>query len=180
MRLSTITLAAMFLLAVVVSSYSIGYAYNLSVSYHGALGNPYDTQALQQFVALAFPMAALSWAIVGLAFIVDRNGRRTLKKAGVDDNVYDLMVKMKGAGSRLELLRSMDTPKHRSELAQVTGLDWKEVDRDLDLLEKYGIVAVYAESGAIKMYGLTQQGKLLLSLLGEILKGADSADSVKP
>ncbi len=125
-------------------------------------------------------MAALSWAIVGVAFIVDRNGRRTLKKAGVDDNVYDLMVKMKGAGSRLELLRSMDTPKHRSELAQVTGLDWKEVDRDLDLLEKYGIVAVYAESGAIKMYGLTQQGKLLLSLLGEMLKKADSEESVKP
>lgn len=180
MRLSTVALAAAFVFAVVVSSYAIGHTYYLSALYHGALGNPYDTQVLQEFGALALPMAGLSWAIVGVAFVVDRNGRRTLKKAGVDDNVYDLMVKMKGAGSRLELLRSMDTPKHRSELAQVTGLDWKEVDRDLDLLEKYGIVAVYAESGAIKMYGLTQQGRLLLSLLGEILKGADSADSVKP
>jgi predicted transcriptional regulator len=119
---------------------------------------------------LALPVTALSWAIVGVAVMVDRNGRSAMKKAGVDGEVYDILVKMRGAKSRLAILRSLDKPRHRSELAGITGLDWKEVDRDLELLEKYGIVALFAESGAIKIYGLTQQGRLLVDLLTEMLK----------
>ena len=68
----------------------------------------------------------------------------------------------------MSLLQNMDTPKHRLELAELTGIDWKEVDRQLGVLEKYGLVKVYAQSGTVKLYQVTEQGKLLLGLVVEL------------
>jgi hypothetical protein len=55
---------------------------------------------------------------------------------------------MRGGTSRLALMQSLETPRHRQELSEVTGIDWKEVDRELGALEKYGLVKVYAQSGS--------------------------------
>jgi DNA-binding transcriptional ArsR family regulator len=165
-RLSTIGTLLITVLAVLVTSF---FLLNLTSPPFGH-GTASGGIAEEVLGVLALPVTTLSWAMVGLAFIVDRNGRLAMRKAGVDEEVYDVMVKMRGAKSRLAILRSMDKPRHRSELAEITGLDWKEVDRDLELLEKYGIVSLFAESGAIKIYGLTQQGRLLVDLLTEMLK----------
>jgi DNA-binding transcriptional ArsR family regulator len=89
-------------------------------------------------------------------------------RMGFGGDVYDLMVGMRGAGSRVSLLQSMETPRHRLELSEITGIDWKEVDRQLSVLEKYGLVKVYAQSGTVKLYQVTEQGKLLLNLVGEM------------
>lgn len=59
----------------------------------------------------------------------------------------------------------MENPRHRLELSELTGFDWKEVDRQLNLLLSYGLVTIYAESGSMKMYRLTEQGRLLLKLV---------------
>jgi len=82
--------------------------------------------------------------------------------------VYDLMIGMRGGGSRVSLLQNMDSPKHRLELSELTGIDWKEVDRQLAVLEKYSLVKVYAQSGTVKLYQVTEQGKLLLGLIEEL------------
>ena len=78
------------------------------------------------------------------------------------------MVKMRGGNSRLELLRNLESPKQRNELSQLTGIDWKEVDRQVNLLHSYGLVSVYAETGSVKIYKLTEQGQLILKLIGEL------------
>lgn len=75
---------------------------------------------------------------------------------------------MRGGNSRLELLRNLETPKQRNELTQITGIDWKEVDRNIGLLLSYGLVSIYAESGSVKIYKLTEQGRLLLKLIDEM------------
>ena len=87
---------------------------------------------------------------------------------GFGSDVYDLMIGMRGSGSRVSLLQNMESPRHRLELSERTGIDWKEVDRQLSVLERYGLVKVYAQSGTVKLYQVTEHGKLLLKLVGEL------------
>lgn len=78
------------------------------------------------------------------------------------------MITMRGGGSRITLLENMETPKNRLELSELTGIDWREVDREVSILEKYGLVKIYAQTGTVKMYQVTEQGKLLMNLVGEL------------
>ena len=57
---------------------------------------------------------------------------------GFGSDVFDLMIGMRGAGSRVSLLQNMESPKHRLELSELTGIDWKEVDRQLSVLRSTG------------------------------------------
>lgn len=92
-----------------------------------------------------------------------------MMKAGFDRRVYDLMVKMRGSSSRLSILQSLvETAHHRNELSEMTGIDWKEVDRQIGLLEQYGFVSVESQAGPIKVYRLTDQGRALVNLLNEL------------
>jgi len=92
---------------------------------------------------------------------------------GFGPDVYDLMVTMRGGGSRITLLENMETPRNRLELSELTGIDWREVDREISILEKYGLVKIYAQTGTVKMYQVTEQGKLLMNLVGELSKGSN-------
>lgn len=79
------------------------------------------------------------------------------------------MVKMRGAGSGLSILHTLtEAPRHRNELSEITGIDWKEVDRQIGLLQRYGFVSVEAQAGPVKMYKLTEQGRSLVNLLDEM------------
>jgi hypothetical protein len=120
------------------------------------------------FASYSLPISLAGWALFGLTFLRRQSSSRVFASRGFDRKVYALMVEMRGASSRLMLLRSLETPKHRNELADTTGIDWKEVDRQMSLFEKYGLTKVYASSGAIKMYQLTEQGKVLLQLIDEL------------
>lgn len=110
-------------------------------------------------------LSVVGWLSVGLITWWKRNPPREWKDAGLDKETFDLMVRMRGAGSRLAILRYLDSPKHRSAIAEITGTDWKEVDRQLNLLCGFGLVSVVAEAGAMKMYQLTEHGRLMLKLL---------------
>lgn len=120
------------------------------------------------------PLAGSGWVAVGLVLFQARiGGRRSqikslFEKQGFESEVYDLMIGMRGSGSRLSLLQYMESPKHRLELSELTGIDWKEVDRQTSILEKYGLVKVYAQSGTIRLYQVTEHGKLLLNLVAEL------------
>jgi hypothetical protein len=121
------------------------------------------------------PLSFVGWAAVGLVVFQGKVGgvrrsqvRGLFSKRGFGADTYDLMMGMRGAGSRVSLLQNMESPKHRLELSELTGIDWKEVDRQISVLEKYGLVKVYAQSGSVKLYQSTEQGKLLLNLVGEL------------
>jgi predicted transcriptional regulator len=87
---------------------------------------------------------------------------------GFDRDVFRLMITMKGARSRLTLLKYLGEPRHKSELSTLSGLDWKEVDRELKLLEHFGLISLHVQSGSVRIYKLSEQGKLLLKLIAEL------------
>jgi hypothetical protein len=131
----------------------------------GGLTNP--------FFLYAPPLSIAGWIGVGLVMFQGRANRHSQIKSlfarrGFGADVFDLMVGMRGGDSRASLLQNMDSPRHRLELSELTGIDWKEVDRQLAVLEKYGLVKVYAQSGSVKLYQVTEQGKLLLGLIQEL------------
>ena len=121
------------------------------------------------------------WVVVGAVLLQGRIAggfRRSRVKSlfasrGFGPDVYDLMVTMRGGGSRITLLENMETPRNRLELSELTGIDWREVDREISILEKYGLVKIYAQTGTVKMYQVTEQGKLLMNLVGELSKGSN-------
>jgi len=118
--------------------------------------------------AYAPPLSIITWAVIVVTAVYSRSGRSIFARKGFEDDVYRLMVKMRGSGSRLTLLKSMEEPKHRLELAEITGIDWKEVDRQLKVLENYGLARVAAQSGSVKLYQITEQGRLLLKLIDDL------------
>ncbi len=123
------------------------------------------------------PLAGAGWVAVGVVLFQGRvvgGYKRSRVKSlfasrGFGADVYDLIVTMRGGGSRITLLENMETPRNRLELSELTGIDWKEVDRDVSILEKYGLVKIYAQSGTTKLYQVTEQGKLLMNLVVELV-----------
>jgi hypothetical protein len=136
----------------------------------GPAGGSVSAGILWMLGWLSLPLAAIGWTSAGVATLLRRNERRVWRQSGFSEDVYDLMVRMRGAGSRLAILQYLDAPRHRMELSQLSGLDWKEVDRETGLLERYGLISVYAESGSVKLYKLTEQGRMLLKLMKELSK----------
>jgi DNA-binding transcriptional ArsR family regulator len=108
-----------------------------------------------------------SWAIFCVTFF--RKGiSRKWKELGFDKEVFHLMINMRGGKSRQMLLNYLGEPRQRAELSRLSGLDWKEVDREIDLLQRFGLITLYAQSGSMKLYKLSEQGKLMLKLIMEL------------
>lgn len=116
-------------------------------------------------------LSLTSWAVLGVTFF-RRGTSREWRRFGFDKEVFNLMVVMRGARSRLRLLTFLNQPMHRAELSELSGLDWKEVDRELGLLQRFGLVTLEAESGSVKIYKLNEQGKLIIKLIEELRKKA--------
>lgn len=132
------------------------------------------------YSTISVPISVATWLIFGATFALWRRSssniiRFSMMKAGFDRSVYDLMVKMRGSSSRLSILQSLiQAPHHRNELSEITGIDWKEVDRQIGLLERYGFVSVEAQAGPVKVYKLTEQGRSLVKLMDELGKNQTS------
>ena len=118
--------------------------------------------------AVPIPLSIASWtALAGVFFIWRGRTRSMWLKLGFDQDVFKLFVKMRGAPTRLKLLQSLSSPKDRAELAEDLRIDWKAVDRHVQLLEKYGFVKERSIEGTAKFYELTPAGSTLLKLVDE-------------
>ena len=177
--------------SVVLYAFSAFAAFETLLTVIGLLISPSATQdqmglfGLHQtgnpILGYSVPLAAGGWVVVGAVLLQGRIAggfRRSRVKSlfasrGFGPDVYDLMVTMRGGGSRITLLENMETPRNRLELSELTGIDWREVDREISILEKYGLVKIYAQTGTVKMYQVTEQGKLLMNLVGELSKGSN-------
>ena len=78
------------------------------------------------------------------------------------------MTQMKGAATRLKLLESLDTPTDRFQLANKLGLDWKTIDRQTEILCRYGLVREEQAYGRVRIYSLSENGKIMLKLIKEL------------
>ena len=75
---------------------------------------------------------------------------------------------MRGAETRLKLLNSLDAPKNKLQLATALGIDWKAVDKHVQVLEKNGIIKATSTSGTTVFYEVTDKGKSILQLLEQL------------
>jgi predicted transcriptional regulator len=73
-------------------------------------------------------------------------------------------------------MRSLDSPKNKLQLATALGIDWKAVDKHVQVLEKNAIIKPASTSGTATFYEVTEKGRRLMQLLDEL--GVDSASSV--
>jgi len=80
-------------------------------------------------------------------------------------------MKMKGGATRIKVLNTLTTPKDRLQLADELGVDWKTIDRHVQILNKYGFVREQAAYGTVRMYEVTPLGKMLLNVFDEIGDG---------
>ena len=124
-----------------------------------------------------------SWVIVGGLWFWRGRTKAAWTALGFDSEVFELFMRMKGGPTRERMMSSLSMPKDRLRLAQELGLDWKAVDHHIIVLCKYGFVHEQVAYGRVKMYELTDVGKVLLRLLKETqLDNAqtESTADVKP
>lgn len=87
--------------------------------------------------------------------------RKELPKSKDKWTAYEIL-KGRGAPRRFVIMESLDGPKHKSEIAKQTGIDWKEVDRNIKKLESGNLVRVQTVHGSVVLYELTEKGKIVL------------------
>ncbi len=90
--------------------------------------------------------------------------RKKMSREGYDKSVYRIFS-ARGGASRLAILQSLDSPKLRGEIARMTGSDWKEVDRNVKILELANLVKIHYSHGSVLVYTLTENGKRLLYIM---------------
>ena len=116
-------------------------------------------------VQLAIGAAALTGALGMLAF--KGYVRRVWSRNYFDYDVFRLVVRMRGASTRQRILRQLIQPMNRNQLAKELGIDWKSVDRHIELLLRHGLIEDVEGSGE-RAYRLSERGKRLLELLEEM------------
>lgn len=124
---------------------------------------------VQQYSGLA---ALVSWTVFFGALIWRGHVRSVWGRSRFSYDTFRLLVRMRGAQTRLKLMHSLDEPKNKLQLATALGIDWKTVDKHVQVLEKNGLIAATSTSGTAVFYELTEKGKQLLELLEEL--GADT------
>lgn len=108
--------------------------------------------------------AIISSALLLFAFVRPRDQKKWVA-AGLDEPIPQILTKMRGAQSRVKILSSLQEPRHRGFLSDTTGIDWREVAREIVILRRYGLVELVEKKGRTEMYHLTGKGMLALKLI---------------
>jgi predicted transcriptional regulator len=116
--------------------------------------------------------ALISWAVFGAALIWRGHVRSVWGQSRFSYDTFRLLVKMRGAQTRVRLMRSLNSPKNKLQLATALGIDWKAVDKHIQVLEKNGLIHSTSTSGTATFYEVTEKGKSLIQLLEQL--GADN------
>jgi hypothetical protein len=123
---------------------------------------------LKEVQAASLFLAPVCWILVGGAWIWRGRVRSRYTEMGFGSDVFELFMKMKGGATRIKVLNMLNTPKDRLQLAQELGVDWKTVDRHVQILNRYGFVREQAAYGTVRLYEVTPMGKMLLSLFDDL------------
>ena len=127
------------------------------------MGGP--VYAFQMPTQLAVGAALITGALGMLAF--KGYVRRVWSRNYFDYDVFRLVVRTRGASTRQRILRQLVQPMNRYQLARELGMDWKNVDRHVDLLLRHGLLETVEGSGE-RAYRLSERGRRLLELLEEL------------
>lgn len=122
----------------------------------------------------SYVLAPMSWGLVLGAWLWRGRARAEWTRLGLTEDLFRLLTKMRGSGTRTSIMRALETPKDRFQLSKDLGLDWTTIDYQVRVLLKYGLVVEDAVYGNVKMYKLTSVGELLLKALKEMEKAEDA------
>jgi len=113
-------------------------------------------------------LAATSW--IGLASSLIWRGyvRSVWSRSRFDHDMFKLLVRMKGGKTRVNLLESLEKPKNKLQLAKELKMDWKSVDRHIEILLKHHLITKSDAIGNVNYYSLTANGREILELLDEL------------
>jgi predicted transcriptional regulator len=112
--------------------------------------------------------ALISWAVFGAALIWRGHVRSVWGESRFSYDTFRLLVKMRGAQTRLKLMRTLNSPKNKLQLATALGIDWKAVDKHVQVLEKNGLIQATSTSGTATFYEVTEKGKSLIQVLEQL------------
>jgi len=132
----------------------------------------------QFFGDRSLALAPCSWVFVGGLWIWRGRMKSRWEALGFDSEVFELFVRMRGGKTRVKLLNSLLIPKDRFQLAKELGLDWKAVDRQVMMLNKFGFVCEQKAYGRVRIYELTSVGKMLLRLFQNLNEEENGAKPI--
>ncbi len=123
--------------------------------------------ATQSRIWIGYATAAAAFWILSVYSVLhlSRGNRRDWKREGFDESTIGLMTEKRGALSRMRILEVLRNPRHRGYISDVTGIDWREVDREVRLMQNLGLVEIQTRQGRSNLYGVTGKGGVALNLL---------------
>src|SRR5208282_131837 len=125
--------------------------------------------AISQVTVQYYGYTALaSWAGFAGALIWRGHIRSVWSKSHFSYDTFRLIVSMRGAQTRLKLLHNLNGPRNKLQLATALGIDWKAVDKHVQVLEKNGLIQPTTTSGTTTFYEVTDKGRRLLEVLEEL------------
>jgi hypothetical protein len=150
------------------------------LSIFGLLWSPSQGESLLREVqTTSLLLAPVSWIIIAGMWVWRGRVRARYSEMGFGSDVFELFMKMKGGATRIKVLNTLATPKDRLQLAEELGVDWKTVDRHVQILHKYGFVTEQAAYGTVRLYQVTPMGRMLLNLFDD-LERTDGQVSQRP
>jgi DNA-binding MarR family transcriptional regulator len=123
---------------------------------------------LREAQAVSILLAPVAWIVLGGAWVWRGRVRSRYTELGFGSDVFELFMKMKGGATRIRVLSTLSTPKDRLQLAEELGVDWKTVDRHVQILNRYGFVREQAAVGTVRLYEMTPIGRMLLNLFDDL------------
>ncbi len=136
---------------------------------------PVDTLVGIHSATIPMTFAVVGWLLAGYELFAERKKEisqilRT-KVSGKRDhwNLYNVF-KGKGGARRLTILEALSTPRQRNEVAKLTNTDWKEVERNIRILESANLVRTGPSKTTFPYYELTEQGEDLLKKIAPVIE----------
>ena len=123
---------------------------------------------VREVQGLSIFLAPVSWVFIAGALMWRGRMRARWRAVGFESDVFELFMRMKGGATRIRVMSTLDTPKDRLQVAQELGVDWKTIDRHVQVLDKYGFVKEKAVFGTTKLYEVTPMGKTLMKLFDDL------------
>jgi len=158
-------------LAVAISSTCIALYFYAVVQLSIRIGRPPPVGGIQtQTLFFASAYAALgSWTFIAATLAFKGIVKRIWCRSKLDYEVFKLLAKMRGSPTRVRILRLLEKPMNRLMLAKELGLDWKAVDRHVEVLEKEDLIQrLGTRKGRGELYILTDKGRTALELLEKL------------
>ena len=124
----------------------------------------------RSLLAVTIYIGILGWVLTVYEIISTKrlqfNGtlRKMIDKEGFDRDIYRIFSS-RGGPRRLAIMQALETPKLRNEIVKITNTDWKEVDRNIRILEASNLVKMQFSHGSLNVYRLTETGKELVKII---------------